>query len=134
MELFLNLAWVALAALMFCLWLCFASRTGPDRHIENRRAQFIALAVLLLILFPVISVTDDLQAIQNPAETDSSLRRNHIVSNAHSIFPAAAALPPPVFAELSFGALSFRAPGNLPAPAIDHPALAPIQNRPSPAA
>jgi hypothetical protein len=134
MELFLNLAWVALAALMFCLWLRYASRTGPDRHIENRKAQFVALAVLLLILFPVISVTDDLQAIQNPAETDTSLRRGHLVSNQHSIFPTVAALPLPVFAELSYGSPSFRAPGNLPAPAIDHPALAPIQNRPPPAA
>ena len=117
MELFLNLAWVALAALMFCLWLRFASHTGPDRRIENRRAQFVALAVLLLILFPVISVTDDLQALQNPAETDTCQRRNHIVSNAHSIFPTRIA-----------------APGRLPAPVIDHPALAPIQNRPPPAA
>ena len=110
MELFLNLAWVALAALMFCLWLRYASRTGPDRHIENRKAQFVALAVLLLILFPVISVTDDLQAIQNPAETDTSLRRGHLVSNQHSIFPTVAALPLPVFAELSYGLPSFQRP------------------------
>ncbi len=134
MELSLNLAWVALAALMFCQWLHLALRTGPDRNIQNRRAQFVALAVLLLILFPVISVTDDLQAIQNPAETDSSIRRDHIVSHAHSIPSAVVALPLPVFAERSFGALSLRAPGNLPAPALDHPALASVQNRPPPAA
>jgi hypothetical protein len=41
----------------------------------TRRTQMVALAVLILILFPVISVTDDLQAIQNPAEVDSCLRR-----------------------------------------------------------
>jgi hypothetical protein len=134
MELALNFAWVVLAALMFCLWLRFAPRTGPERRIENRRAQFVALAVLLLILFPVISVTDDLQAIQNPAETDSYLRRNHVAGNAHSIFPAVATLPLPVFAELSFGILHFAAPGRLPAPVIDHPALASIQNRPPPTA
>jgi hypothetical protein len=30
--------------------------------------------------------------------------------------------------------LRIAAPGRLPAPVIDHPALAPIQNRPPPAA
>jgi hypothetical protein len=134
MELTLNLAWMVLAALMFCLWLRFASRTGPELRIENRRAQFVTLAVLILILFPVISVTDDLQVIQNPAETDTCQRRDNIVCNAHSIFPAVAALPLPVFAELSFGILRVAAPGRLPAPVIDHPALASIQNRPPPAA
>jgi hypothetical protein len=134
MELFLNLAWVVLAALMFCLWLRFSPLTGPQGRIVDRRMQFVALAVLIAILFPVISVTDDLQAIQNPAETDSCQRRDHVVSSAHSIFPAVAALPVPAFAELSFGILRFVAPGRLPAPLIDLPALASIQNRPPPAA
>ena len=134
MELVLNLAWMVLAALMFALWLHFAPRTGSKRHAGDRRAQIVALAVLILILFPVISVTDDLQAIQNPAETDTCLRRNHIVSNAHSIFPLVAALPLPVFAEFSFGILRTAAPGRLPAPVFDHPAMASIQNRPPPAA
>jgi hypothetical protein len=96
--------------------------------------QFVALAVLILILFPVISVTDDLQAAQNPAETDCCLRRNHACSTPHSIIPAIAALPLPVFAELSFGALHVVAPGSLPAPLLENPALAPVQNRPPPAA
>jgi hypothetical protein len=129
MEFALNLAWVVLAALMFCLWLRFAPRQGTDR-----RMQLIALAVLLLILFPVISVTDDLLTIQNPAETDSCVRRDYAVSNAHSILPAVAALPQPVFAELSFAFQRFAAPGHLPAPAVDHPGMAEIQNRPPPAA
>jgi hypothetical protein len=134
MELFLNLAWVLLAALMSCLWLRFAPRTGPELRMQERRTQVVALAVLILILFPVISVTDDLQSIQNPAEADSCLRRDHVVCNAHSIFPAAAALPLPVFTELSIGILRSIAPGSLPAPVVDHPALASIQNRPPPAA
>jgi hypothetical protein len=129
MELVLNLAWVLLAAWMVILWLRFGPRTGADR-----RTQMVALAVLILILFPVISVTDDLQAMQNPAETDSCLRKGHVVSNAHSIFPAVAALPLPVFAELSFGQLQLAAPGVLPAPVVSHPALAPVQNRPPPVA
>jgi thiol:disulfide interchange protein len=129
MELVLNLAWVLLAAVMFWLWFRFTPSAG-----QSRRLQLVALAVLLLILFPVISVTDDLQAIQNPAEADSCLRRDHAVSSAHSIFPTAATLPAPVFAELSLGVVGMAAPGRLPAPIVDHPALAPIQNRPPPVA
>jgi hypothetical protein len=129
MELSLNLAWVLLTAFMFWGWLRFSPRAG-----SNRRMQFVALAVLILILFPVISVTDDLQAAQNPAETDCCLRRNHACSIPHSIIPAVAALPVPVFAELSFGTLHIAAPGNLPAPVLENQALAPVQNRPPPVA
>jgi hypothetical protein len=129
MEMVLNLAWVLLAALMFCLWLRYAPRTGVDR-----RMQFVALAVLLLILFPVISVTDDLQAVQNPAEADCLLRRDHGCSTACSIFPAVAALPLPAVADLSFGVLRLATPGSLHASVSDDPALAPIQNRPPPVA
>ena len=134
MELVLNLAWVLIAALMFCLWLRFTPQAVPNQRSLDRCMQFVALAVLLLILFPVISVTDDLQAIQNPAETDSSLRRDHIVASSHSIFPAIAALPLPVFAELSFGAPRLAATRSFPVPTINQPALAPVQNRPPPAA
>ena len=129
MELVLNLAWVLLATLMFCLWLRIASRTGG-----GRRMQFVALAVLLLILFPVISVTDDLQAVQNPAETDSCQRRDHGYAAPHAISSPVAALPLPAFTELSFGFLRVAAPGSFATPVIDHPALHPIQNRPPPAA
>jgi len=69
METVLNLAWALLVMLMFGLWMRFAPHTGPNRRGDSPRIQFVALAVLILLLFPVISVTDDLQAIQNPAET-----------------------------------------------------------------
>ena len=134
METFLNLAWGLLAALMVCLWPRFAPRTGPDERMKDRRVQFVALAVLLLILFPVISVTDDLQATQNPAETDSSLRKDHIAVSPHSILPAVAALPLGIFAGLLSGLPRFTGTRNLPVPAIDYPALASIQSRPPPAA
>ena len=139
MELFLNLAWAMLAALMFCLWLRFAPRNAPNRHmqdrrIESRQMQFVALVILVLILFPVISVTDDLQAIQNPAETDSSLRRNQVGTIMHTVFPTVATLPPPAFEEISFGFLQQATPGSLPDLIVDCPALTSIQNRPPPVA
>ena len=47
MELLLNLAWALLATLMFWLWLCHAPCQGI------RRTQLVALAVVIVILFPV---------------------------------------------------------------------------------
>jgi hypothetical protein len=93
MELVLNLGWILTASLMFCVWLRFAPRTPA-----NGRMQFVALAMLILILFPVISVTDDLQTAQYPAIVNSSQRRDHVGSGPHSFFPTVTALPPPVFA------------------------------------
>jgi hypothetical protein len=132
MEYTLNLAWALLATLMFWLWM----RHAPREHL-GRRMQLVALAVVILILLPIISVTDDLQMAQNPAEADSyylCTRRDHVAVSQHSIFPAAIMPPLPVFAELSFGFLRFAAPGNLPAPLVEIPALASIQNRPPPVA
>jgi hypothetical protein len=134
MEFALNLAWVLLATLLFCMWLRLAPPDGHEHRTQDRRLQFVALAVLLLILLPVISVTDDLLAVQNPAETDSSVRRDHGCASAHSIFPSVAALPQPASAGVSFGFLRFAALGTLPAPLLHRPALAGIQNRPPPAA
>jgi hypothetical protein len=90
--------------------------------------------MLILILFPVISVTDDLEAIQNPAELDCCARRNHAASCSHSIFPAAATLPPPVFTRLSFGFLRFAAPSRIFVPLVKNLALTTVQNQPPPTA
>jgi hypothetical protein len=65
MELTLNLSWAFVAAWMIFVWVRKAPRTAMDRG-----AQFVALAVVILMLLPVISVTDDLIAAQNPAEFD----------------------------------------------------------------
>lgn len=129
MELALNLAWALSAIVIVCLWLRFAPQARA-----SRRTQWVALAVLILILFPVISVTDDLQAVQNPAEVDSCLRRDHAISHPHSIFPAVAALPLPIQAELPFGFLQRVALGTAPPPSVDHPGLRNLHNRPPPVA
>jgi hypothetical protein len=128
MELALNLAWFLLALVMVSLWL----RQAP-RQASQRRAQMIALGVLLIILLPAISMTDDLIAAQNPAEVDSSLRRDHEYVRPHAIFPAPAALLQLAFAGLSFDAHRQAAPRRVFAPAFPLPALAAIHNRPPPA-
>jgi hypothetical protein len=131
MESFLNFAWVLLAIAIPCLWVRLERRTGA-----GCRLQFIALALLILILFPVISVSDDLQSLQNPAETDTSQcqRRDHMASCPHPIHPAVAAPPGPVLAEMARSFQHCAASLNLPAVAIDNPAFDSIQNRPPPTA
>jgi hypothetical protein len=79
MELTLNLAWMVLVTLMSWLWI----RRTP-RENESRWTQFVALAVIILILFPAISMTDDLMAAQNLAETSSCQRKDHVCTDATS--------------------------------------------------
>lgn len=127
MELILNLVWMVLVALMFWLWLRHAPREG-----ESRKMQFVALAIVLLILLPVISVTDDLMAAQNPAETNSCQRRDHALSIARSTHFHATAAIPPVLAEISYSHQRYVLVNNSPFQRVINPALASIQNRPPP--
>jgi hypothetical protein len=129
MELFLNLAWALVSLCMVCLWLRFAPRTGPDRRI-----QLVALAMVILILLPAISMTDDLQAARNPAEIDTCLRRDHEWSSPHSMVPAVALLPLLLFASLDFRVRRAALPGRQAVAAPVNPFLAPIEDRPPPAA
>jgi len=129
MELVLNLVWALLAVAIVRLWL----RHAPKDAL-NHRTQVAALLLLLLILFPVISVTDDLAAMQNPAEVESCLRRSHGATWQHSIFPDVFTLPANQLAEFHLRIEPWTAVVQLPVPFVDNPALAPIQNRPPPAA
>ena len=129
MELFLNSAWATVAMVIVFLWLRLERRAKAET-----RLSFIALVMLIVVLFPVISVSDDLWSLQNPAESDTCQRRDHLASCPHSIFPVISALPEPAPAELTFGFLGFVAPLNLTTLAVENPALAPIQNRPPPSA
>jgi len=129
MELGLNLAWALLAAVILGSWPHFAPRVGVSRP-----RQFVAIAVLILVLFPVISITDDLLAAQNPAETDCCLRKDHAVSSPHSNFPPVAAPPPPAVISLAHRSLGFAASGALAAPVAEYAGRGAVQNRPPPTA
>lgn len=80
MEISLNLAWAVLATAMFVLWLRFR-----PHHKASGGMQLAALTVCVLILLPVISISDDLLAVQFPGETDTSLRWGHRQSINHLI-------------------------------------------------
>jgi hypothetical protein len=128
-EILLNLAWAALAVFIVCLWLRIGDRKGIDR-----RRQIIAMVILLAILFPVISVSDDLMAVQSATEQDSCQRRGYLApSSAHPILPFAAIVYAIHFG-MSFGSPRFLAIRILPLPSVEHPELGGVENRPPPAA
>lgn len=129
MELLLNSAWAFVAIVSACLWLRLGRRATVDR-----RTSFVGLVMLIVILFPVISVSDDLWSIQNPAETDTCQRRDHLASSSHCLFPVISALPLPAFCEPNFEFSRLDALFEALSRAIDNFALFRILSRPPPAA
>lgn len=75
MEIFFNLMWVAVTILLCAMWLAGLRRHRAESLLPAIGVQVIALTVLAAILLPVISLTDDLQAATNPAETERVCRR-----------------------------------------------------------
>jgi len=68
MEFLLNLAWLLLALPAYWLWR--GSRSTPSGRKFTSLQCLLALAGMLVILFPVVSATDDLHAMR--AEMDES--------------------------------------------------------------
>jgi len=63
MELLLNLAWLLLALPAFWLW----CKRHSTRRFSSLQA-LLALTCLLVILFPIVSATDDLRAMRAEME------------------------------------------------------------------
>jgi len=74
MELLLNLVWLLLAMPAFWLWRY--SRTAPERRKSSPFHTFLALGCLLVVLFPVISATDDMRAMRAEMEESPSSKRS----------------------------------------------------------
>ncbi len=66
MEFFLNLAWLSLSIVLVWGYCAFVRSPQPKR----KWLAVVALALLIFVLLPAISMTDDLAAINNPGETD----------------------------------------------------------------
>jgi hypothetical protein len=71
MELFLNLVWLLLAMPAYCLWR--KARRGPNVEGHSSLQYLLALGCALVLLFPVVSATDDLHAMR--AEMEESSKR-----------------------------------------------------------
>jgi hypothetical protein len=78
-ELFFNIVWGGISLLLGYVWFTSLFRAGTDSLLPSRRAQFVALGMLILILLPVVSLTDDLHALSTPVETEHVTRRAHIL-------------------------------------------------------
>jgi hypothetical protein len=89
MELFLNLVWLTLSVLL--VWGYVALAPAPLK--TPKATAIIALALLILVLLPVISMTDDLAAISNPAETDHFIRRDKAPLHLYSGVATLAIVP-----------------------------------------
>ena len=126
MELFFNSVWALVTIAAVCSWFRIERRRNGER-----RLPLIALSVLVVILFPVISVSDDLWSLQNPAETDTCVRRNqqdsptHVPLLSHAFLPAAAA-------EIDYGYARMNAPRLASVRVLATPAVDSIENRPPP--
>jgi hypothetical protein len=74
MELLLNLAWLLLALPAYGIW-----RQGVVRKRQNRVHSLqglLALGCLLVLLFPIISATDDLHAMRAEMEEPGASKRS----------------------------------------------------------
>jgi len=96
-EMVLNLGWMAMAIAMCWLWVHHARREG-----QGRPAQFVSLALVLVMMFVVITMYDDMAMAQNPAETRCFQREDDLGAHAHAPLHPAVALAPTLAAELRF--------------------------------
>jgi hypothetical protein len=129
MELALNLGWTAVATTMCWLWVRHAQREGRRHWV-----QFVSLALVLVIMFAVITVYDDMAMAQSPAETRCFQREDDLGAHEHAqLHPIVESIPTPV-EEPSFNAFCFAVLGGLSVPTEKAPPLFSIQNRPPPAA
>src|SRR5579863_2531581 len=89
MEMTLNLVWAGLSLASAVAGLHYKEQA--DQH---RWLPIVALGVIWVTLFPVISVSDDLWSIQNPAEADTCLRKNEPSATTHPLLTSPPALLP----------------------------------------
>jgi hypothetical protein len=122
MESLCNLGWLAVTIAFWGFW-C-AQRRSVNRQTKRRlllpaiAVQLISLCALTAILLPVISITDDLQASNNPAEVErSAVKRNQLLSLHHVSHGVPGAIAytvsgpqPPLMRRLAILPVDFRVP------------------------
>jgi len=96
-ELFLNIAWVMFSTSLALLWIKRSHNVSDGSRQQDWKVQLLALAMLILILLPVISMTDDMQAI-SATEIEHVMRRADLLPStdqpADPVVPLSAKLLP----------------------------------------
>lgn len=93
MEILLNCVWLVLGLSLISAWSVQAWRERgyePERVLPSRRLQFTAILLLLILLFPVISLTDDIAMCTAPRDAERALRLHDPFDGSQ---PAPALLP-----------------------------------------
>ena len=128
MEILLNITWALCSLALVAFWM----RRGAS-HTGSRKTQMLALGMVVLLLLPVISLSDDLIAMQGPAETDTNVRRALHPDNIHpSPAPVSLALPQEIVTSFS---ISGHSQYDLYAASIARPAtllIRSLESRPPP--
>ncbi len=137
METLLNLVWMGVCCFLVAVWACGHGVVREDDCLlPQRRTQITALVLLVVILFPVISLTDDLMMSSTPAESEHAwrldLRPDPISPMPPAIPSVLAALTLMVRADDRY--ISEQVPSVHVCPAHSLGFYRPIENRPPPAA
>ena len=108
MELLLNLIWISLAPLAVFGFLRGRSVSGQLARVPYRKA-LIALVCVVVLLFPVISASDDLHPTQAVVE-ESSKKLKRAVALVHDLqtSPPSSLLPTMLALYLLFGLVLLR--------------------------
>jgi hypothetical protein len=90
-EILLNCLWLVLSLSLTTAWVLSvrrmpAAQLGRARVslLPSTRLQLTAIVLLILLLFPVISLTDDLAMCAATRDTEQALRLDDLCTGAHS--------------------------------------------------
>jgi hypothetical protein len=90
MELALNLVWLCVAIAGFALLFVTVSASAPSDRPHSHWRKIVAMSCTLVILFFVISMTDDLHEQEMVVEDSKTLRVASVASSAfHTCQPSA---------------------------------------------
>lgn len=84
MEALFNLLWLALSGVLAACWLFSLERRKKTHHGYAMRVQVVALAMLIFVLLPAVSLTDDLLTYTAPAESEHLSRRADLLAGPDS--------------------------------------------------
>jgi len=92
-EILLNCVWLILGLSLISAWSMLAWHTRAcesEGMLPSRRLQFTAILLLVILLFPVISLTDDIARCTAPRDAERALRLHDLLDGTQ---PTAALLP-----------------------------------------
>ncbi len=119
MELLLNVFWLTSALFALGLWWRDSVSTHPGR-VRNRLPKFLLLSCVLILLFPVVSVTDDLHPLRPEMEESPSKRIKVAADKCSNHLGDSGSLP----AQIDCG-FTFSPQSNICGQVIDKPANIP---------